>query len=103
MTRQTAPEFPNIALFSVRELCCQPAEVAQTAGLDCLFFVTAVASTAGQKARSDAPPDLHSSQSSDVVSVISLTAPKGGIEFSWPKAFTPLLAAPNCLPFPAAV
>jgi hypothetical protein len=32
--------------LSVRESCRQPAEVAQTAGLNCLFFVTAIASTA---------------------------------------------------------
>ena len=31
--------------FPDRDSCRQPAEVAQTAGLNCLFFVRAVAST----------------------------------------------------------
>jgi len=53
--RQGRNQNPRLAFFntpdpfSVRKSCRQSAEVTQTAGLNCLFFVLAVASTARVK------------------------------------------------------
>ena len=47
--RPARQDPPNKRPIDARESCRQPAEVAQTAGLNCLFFVRSVASTAVSK------------------------------------------------------